>query len=866
MALTPMMQQYFKLKEEYPDCIIFFRLGDFYEMFFEDAQVASRELELVLTGRDCGLEERAPMCGIPYHASKNYIGRLVDKGYRIAICEQLEDPALAKGIVRRDVIKVITPGTLDDETFLAKDSNSYLLAVKKGAGHGRFPEISISVTDITTGEFLTASFPYDAEVLRSEIAKYQPKEILFFEEDELYDQVMKENLSSVTLKLNLLPQEEDAVLTEEFTKIHGNVPLNGRLCVLGLLNYLKSTQKTALSNLTVLEAYSVLDTMALDLNTRRNLELTENIVDKSKRGSLIWILDQTMTAMGARNLRRWIEKPLLAQQSIMSRLDAVEALYRDIALNDQLRETLKEVYDIERICGKLAQKSINPKELLSLKNSLRRIPRVKELLSSVEYGELEELRTELDDLADVADLIEGSIHAEAGVLVKDGEIIRAGFHAEVDELRDIKQNGRQWIAALEAQERKATGITSLKVGYNRVFGYYIEVTKANLPRLIEGRYTRKQTLANAERYITEELKEMEEKILGAEEKLQDLEYRLFAAVRDQVEAAADRLKSSALILAQLDCYSAFAKVARDRGYVRPSFNSDGVIRITEGRHPVVEAMIPRGEFISNDTLLDFKKNTFLIVTGPNMAGKSTYMRQVALIVLLAQIGSFVPASAADLSLIDRIFTRIGASDDLSGGKSTFMVEMSEVSTILKNATKDSLILLDEVGRGTSTYDGMAIAWAVAEYIMGEGGIRARSLFATHYHELISLEKQIPGVKNYSVAVRQVGQTIVFLRKIIEGGADESYGVEVARLAGLPTEVIGRAREILLGLEDNGKKKKIRERVEKMQQINFLDVLMQEEDGSEKKVVEALKQADLNAMTPMQALMKLYELQSQLKGE
>ncbi|KAF5062918.1 DNA mismatch repair protein MutS [Proteiniclasticum sp. QWL-01] len=866
MALTPMMQQYFKLKEEYPDCILFFRLGDFYEMFFEDAQVASKELELVLTGRDCGLEERAPMCGIPYHAAKNYIGRMVDKGYRIAICEQMEDPALAKGIVRRDVIKIITPGTINDETFLTEDANSYLMAIKKGAGNGSYPEISLAVTDITTGDFLTASFPYDLEILRSEIAKYDPREILLFEEDEVAELVRREVRTAVTLQGHLLPLEEDAVLHHEFTHIQGSVPYNGKQCVLGLVNYLKSTQKMSLSHLTTLEAYAVSDTMALDLNTRRNLELTENIVDKSKRGSLIWILDQTMTAMGARNLRRWIEKPLIVQQEIQNRLDAVEALYRDIGFNEEIRETLKGVYDIERMSGKVAQKNINPRELLSLKQSLERIPTVKQLLGQVQYGVLEELREELDELADIADLIGRAISEDAGVSSKEGEIIKAGYDKGVDELRDIKRHGRQWIAQLEAQERSVTGISSLKVGFNKVFGYYIEITKANFGKIPEGRYVRKQTLANAERYITEELKEMEEKILGAEEKLQDLEYSLFVQVRDQVEANTERLKRTAAVLAQLDCYAAFAKVALDRSYVRPSFNNQGVIKIADGRHPVVEAMIPRGEFIANDTLLDFKKNNFLIITGPNMAGKSTYMRQVALITLMAQIGSFVPAVSADLSVTDRIFTRIGASDDLSGGKSTFMVEMTEVSNILKNASHDSLILLDEVGRGTSTYDGMAIAWSVTEHLMKEDGIKARTLFATHYHELIALEKQLPGVRNYSVAVKEVGQSIIFLRKIIPGGADESYGVEVARLAGLPQEVIQRAREILLGLEDSGKKKKIKERTERIQQLNFMDVLLDEGGGCAQEVLDALRGLNLNAMSPMEAMMKLYELQNQLKGD
>ncbi|NLB22655.1 MAG: DNA mismatch repair protein MutS [Clostridium sp.] len=866
MALTPMMQQYFKLKEEYPDTILFFRLGDFYEMFFEDAQIASKELELVLTGRDCGLEERAPMCGIPYHASKNYIGRLVEKGYRVAICEQMEDASLAKGLVRRDVVKIITPGTINDETFLDEDANSYLMAIKHGFAQGNMPQIALAVTDITTGDFLTTSFPYDLEVLRSELAKYVPREVLLFKEDELADLIRKEYSTTITIGEDLLPAEEDAVLNHEFTKIQGNVPVNGKLCVLGLVNYLKTTQKMALSNLTSLEAYSVSDTMALDINTRRNLELTENIVDKSKRGSLIWILDQTVTAMGARNMRRWIEKPLIVGQEINNRLDAVDALYRDLGFTEELRETLKGVYDIERMSGKVAQKSINPRELLSLKNSLLRIPKIKELLGRINYGVLEDLHDELDELSDVAQLIDLAIADDAGVISKEGEIIKDGYNQEVDELRDIKSHGRQWIAALEAQERKFSGINSLKIGFNKVFGYYIEITRANFDKIPEGRYIRKQTLANSERYITEELKEMEEKILGAEEKLQVLEYDLFSTVRDQVEEATERLKGTAMVIAQLDCYAAFAKVALDRSYVRPTFNQEGRMEVTDGRHPVVEAMIPRGEFVANDTLLDFKNNNFLIITGPNMSGKSTYMRQVALITLMAQIGSFVPAVAADLSITDRIFTRIGASDDLSGGKSTFMVEMTEVSNILKNATHDSLILLDEVGRGTSTYDGMAIAWSMTEHLMKEDGIKARTLFATHYHELMALEQQMPGVKNYSVAVKKVGHSIIFLRKIIEGGADESYGVEVAKLAGLPKEVIHRAREILNGLEATGNKKTIKERTEKLQQLNFMDVLMNEALPEGQEVLETIKNLDLNGMNPMEAMMKLYDLQTQLKGD
>ncbi|PKK39260.1 DNA mismatch repair protein MutS [Clostridiaceae bacterium JG1575] len=863
MALTPMMQQYFTLKEAYPDCILFFRLGDFYEMFFEDAKIASRELELVLTGRDCGLEERAPMCGIPYHAAKNYIGRMVEKGYHIAICEQVEDPSLAKGIVRREVVQVITPGTLLDETFLKEDTNHYLMAL---LAQDKPPfTLSLAITDITTGDFTTTSFAYDEELLRGEIAKYDPREFLVFQQDALCEFLAAQTGITPTLKPELLPDEDHLELLPEFQQVEGTIPSTGKACVLGLLAYLKDTQKSSLTHIDTLRAYEVFDTMALDVHTRRNLELTENIVDHGKKGSLLWILDQTVTPMGARCLRRWVEKPLIRKKEIEERLDAVDALYEELASLGEIRDLLKGVYDLERMGGKVAQHTINPREMLSLKKSLDQVPPLKKALAPFNYGALGELQEALDALPDLSALIGRAIHEEPPILIKEGGLIRPGFSKAVDEFRDIKQNGKQWIAAMEQKERKETGISSLKVGFNKVFGYYIEVSRANLGKLPEGRYLRKQTLANAERFITEELKEMEEKILTAEDQLKDLEYALYTEVRNEVEGQVHRMKKTAEAMAALDCLAALAKVARDRDYCRPLLQEDGVVDIKEGRHPVVEAMIPRGEFIANDTYLDQKNQTFLILTGPNMAGKSTYMRQVALITLMAQLGSFVPARKATIGITDRIFTRIGASDDLAGGKSTFMVEMTEVSNILKNATKDSLILLDEVGRGTSTYDGMAIAWAVTEHLMGEEGIRARTLFATHYHELIPLDKRLPGVKNFSVAVKQVGQSIVFLRKIVAGGADESYGVEVARLAGLPTPVIARAREILLGLEQAGSKKRIKERQEKVHQLNFMD-LFPKEEGPMEAVAEKIKALDLNAMSPMQAMMTLYDYQTQLKGE
>lgn len=859
MAMTPMMLQYLKIKEEHPDCIIFFRLGDFYEMFFEDAETASRELELVLTGRDCGLEERAPMCGIPYHAASNYIGRMVEKGYKICIVEQVEDPALAKGLVKRDVIRIVTPGTINDETFIDEDRNNYLMAI-----YGDDKKISIAVTDITTGEFYTSSFNHDLELLRGEIAKYSPKEFLVFRDDELTEMLKEEYTTLVSKEESFFPKDDEVYLNQDFSSFEGEADLNAKKTVKGLLNYLSATQKTTLANLSALKAYSVSDTMALDTNTRRNLELTENIVDKGKKGSLIWVLDETMTSMGARNLRRWIEKPLIRKKDIQQRLEAVECLFNSPDLLDDLRESLKNVYDIERISGKVSQKSINAKELITLRNSVSRIPEIKNRLLTVKYGELLRIGEKLDALEDLEDLLRRSIDDNPGLSVKEGDIIKDGFNSEIDELRDIRKNGKKWIAELEYREKEFTGINSLKVGYNKVFGYYIEITKSNFSKIPEGRYERKQTLANAERYITPELKEMENKILGAEEKLNNLEYQVFTEIRAEVESRTDRLKNTASLISDLDCYQSFAKAALERNYVRPTFNNDGRIRIEEGRHPVVERMIPRGEFVSNDTLLDHNRNTFLIITGPNMAGKSTFMRQVALIVLMAQLGSFVPAKSADIGITDRIFTRIGASDDLSGGKSTFMVEMSEVSNILKNATSDSLILLDEVGRGTSTYDGMSIAWAVAEHIMDEEGIRARTLFATHYHELTQLEKSLRGVRNYSVAVKEYGNTIIFLRKIVEGGADESYGVEVAKLAGLPQDVIQRAREILIHLEDSGKKKKIKEKTEKLYQMNFMDFAGETMNETEKEVLNELNDLDINRLSPIEALTTLDRLKNKLK--
>lgn len=798
MALTPMMVEYMKTKEEYSDCILFYRLGDFYEMFFDDALTVSRELELVLTGKNCGLEERAPMCGIPYHAAAAYVPRLVNKGYKVAICEQLEDPKEAKGIVKRGVVKIITPGTFVDSNSALENDNTYLMAI-----YETDEKIGIAISDISTGEFKTTSFDNIRISLLDEISKISPKEILI---DENLSEALIDDVKGVTSALISKKNFNDFfVLKEELIDQFSDMEVAGltkerEIASSVLLKYIYETQKMSLTNINILEQYEIINYMTIDGNSRRNLELTESIREKNKKGSLLWVLDKSATSMGGRTLRKWIEEPLIIKSEIEKRLSGVNEVFNSISFNEDLRTSLKEIYDIERIVGKISNKNVNAKDMLSLKASLDKIPAIKELLKYANSNLLREYYEDLDELDDVRRLLDSSIKEEPSLSIKDGNIIKDGYNVEVDELRESKLHGKEWIAALENQEREFTGIKSLKVGYNKVFGYYIEITKSNYNSIPEGRYVRKQTLSNAERYITEELKVMEDKILGSEEKLINLEYALFNEVRDTIEKEIARLKKSAKIISNLDGISTLALIALENDYIKPEINEDGLIEIVDGRHPVVEKVIGRGEFVSNDTKLNQTDKELLLITGPNMAGKSTYMRQVALITLMAQIGSFVPASKANISICDKIFTRIGASDDLAGGKSTFMVEMWEVSNILKNATSKSLVLLDEVGRGTSTYDGLSIAWSVIEYITGNAKLRCKTLFATHYHELVKLEGILPGVKNYSVAVKKMKDSVIFLRKIVEGGADESYGIEVAKLAGLPDEVISRAREILFGIE------------------------------------------------------------------
>ena len=874
MALSPMMRQYVETKEKYKDSILFFRVGDFYEMFFDDAKLISRELELVLTGKDCGLEERAPMCGIPYHAASNYISRLINKGYKVAICEQVEDPSTAKGLVKRDVIKVITPGTYIDNSIETEASNTYVVAILEEDN-----KIGIALSDISTGEFKTTTFTNLKTTLLDELTKISPKEVIVdnnYNEDIIKEIVQNTGALITYRDLNSF-KVTDKELIDQFSEAEVEGLESASINVSKvLLKYIFETQKMSLTNINFLESYNIVNYMTIDSNSRRNLELTESLREKVKKGSLLWVLDKTSTTMGGRALRRMVEEPLIIKDEIDKRLDAVQELVTNVNLNEDLREVLKDIYDIERIVGKVSSGNVNGKDLLSLKSSIVKIPYIKQELENATSPLLKEYYNELDELLDVRDILEAGINEDSPVSIKEGNVIKDGYNEMVDELRKAKYHGKEWIASLENSEREFTGIKSLKVGYNKVFGYYIEISKSNYDLIPEGRYIRKQTLTNAERFITSELKEMEEKILGSEEKLVKLEYELFVDIRKQVENEITRLKKSARIIGNLDAFCSLAKVALENDFVRPNINEDGNILISEGRHPVVEKVINRGEFVANDTNLNQKDNQLLLITGPNMAGKSTYMRQVALITLMAQIGSFVPAKSADISICDRIFTRIGASDDLAGGKSTFMVEMWEVSNILKNATKNSLVLLDEVGRGTSTYDGLSIAMAVIEHICNNPNLKCKTLFATHYHELTKLEGKIDGVKNYSVAVKEIDNNVIFLRKIIEGGADQSYGIEVAKLAGLPMEVIERAKNILEGLEDKQKdstvvvKEVIKEvPVEVIKEVPVevykenpkkQDNMQMDFSSIEKdNFIKKLSETDVLTMTPMDAMNQLYKL-------
>jgi DNA mismatch repair protein MutS len=864
-----MMQQYLDTKEQYKDCILMFRLGDFYEMFFDDAVLASRELEITLTGRDCGLEERAPMCGVPFHAVDGYISRLIQKGYKVAICEQMEDPALAKGIVKREVIKVVTPGTVTDTAMLDERKNNYLVSIyAKGQMYG------FAAVDVSTGFFSTTRITWGNTLgkLLDEIAKYSPAEIIvnqaFFRYPNASEQ-LKNRFSVYISPLDDKYFEEDICL-DLLRQLPGQGQLPQESSELSinacgaLLYYLEQTQKASLSHIQQIAPYRIEEYMILDMAARRNLELTETMREKARKGTLLWVLDRTMTSMGARTLRRWIEQPLINTDDINERLDATAELKDRYMVRMELRELFKRVYDIERLISRIVLGNANCRDLIALKNSLGQIPFIKQILASCNSSMVVKCNSMIDELGDITELIERSICDDPPVSVKEGGIIKTGYDDEVDRLRDAAANGKQWIASLESQEREKTGIKNLKIGYTKVFGYYLEVTKSYF-HLVPQEYIRKQTLANCERYVTQELKEMEETILGAESKVIELEYHLFTKIREEISSHAGRIKKTASSIADLDALCSLAEAAERENYCRPVVNDGGVINITGGRHPVVEKMLDAGTFVPNDTLLDMDENRLAVITGPNMAGKSTYMRQVALIVLMAQIGSFVPADSAEIGIADRIFTRVGASDDLAAGQSTFMVEMSEVASILENATSKSLLILDEIGRGTSTFDGLSIAWSVMEYISDDEKVGSRTLFATHYHELTELEGKLPGIKNYCIAVKERGDDIIFLRKIIRGGADGSYGIQVAKLAGLPQFVTDRAKELLKELEaaDISKQRARRKKAALEGQVEFF-IPGNNEDKAEREVLDEIKSIDISRITPLDALNILYNLQKKAR--
>ena len=877
-ALTPMMQQYMAIKEQYKDCILFYRLGDFYEMFYDDALTASRELEITLTGKNCGQEERAPMCGVPYHAVDAYLNKLVAKGYKVAICEQAEDPKQAKGIVKREVIRIVTPGTNLSQQALDEGRNNYLMCLVYDNN-----QFGLAITDISTGDFYTTEVATLKE-LYDEIHRFSPSEIIcndsfYMSGASLDDFKDRLHVSVSTLDTWYMDEAVSVQKIKEHFKVASLDGLgltdfpSGTLAVGALLLYLYETQKNTLDNLTKITPYRSGGYMIIDSATNRNLELIETLREKQKKGSLLWVLDKTKTAMGARLMRNWIEQPLIEKKKITARQDAVEELYNDMITREEIREYLNAVYDLERLVTRISYRTANPRDLIAFKTSLGMIPPVKQLLSQAKSAELKEIDERMDCLEDIYDLIEKSIQDEPPIMIREGGMIKEGYNEDVDKFRLSRTEGKTWLAELEAREKEKTGIKNLRVRYNKVFGYYLEVTNS-YKELVPEDWTRKQTLANAERYITPELKELEDMILGAEDKLAALEYDLYCEVRDSIGEQVVRIQETAKAIAHLDVLASLACVAQSNDYVRPSINTKGVIDIQGGRHPVVEKMNNNQMFIDNDTYLDNKNHRISIITGPNMAGKSTYMRQSALIVLMAQIGSFVPAKSANVGIVDRIFTRVGASDDLASGQSTFMVEMTEVANILRNATSRSLLILDEIGRGTSTFDGLSIAWAVVEHISNPKLLGAKTLFATHYHELTELEGKLDSVNNYCIAVREQGDDIIFLRKIIRGGADKSYGIQVARLAGVPDSVIDRAKEIASWLEETDvtdkaknlqvrtsakKKEAVREAGPAEKQMSLFDIY-----PADHPVLKELAGLDVSNMTPIQALNTLYELQKRLK--
>ena len=876
--LSPMMQHYLQVKEEYPGCIIFYRLGDFYEMFFEDAKVVSKELELTLTGRACGLEERAPMCGVPFHAADTYLNRLVQKGYKVAICEQVEDPSTAKGIVKREVVRIATPGTNIDMQALDETKNNYIMCIVYSV-----EKFGIAISDVTTGDFLVTEVDSERKLL-DEINKFSPSEIICndafymsgFDVDDL-----KERLHIAVTSLDSWYFGEDLAketLLSHF-KIHTLEGLGladydcGVMASGVLLKYLYETQKNSLSNILSIHPYSIGKYMIIDSSSRRNLELVETLREKQKRGSLLWVLDKTKTAMGARLLRSYVEQPLIDKKEILKRQEFISVLNKYEITREELREYLNPIYDLERLITRITYQTANPRDLIAFRNSLEMLPAIEMLLEDLSCDLIAEIRDEFDNLRDLYDLLCESIQEEPPISSRDGDIIKEGFHEEVDKLRAAKTEGKSWLAQLEASEKEKTGIKNLRIKYNKVFGYYLEVTNS-FKDMVPDYFIRKQTLTNAERYITPELKELEDTILGSEDRLTSLEYELFKAVRDHLADNVARIQRTAKAVAKIDVFASLALVASRNNYCKPKINESGIIDIKNGRHPVVEKMITNDMFIDNDTYLNNANNRIAIITGPNMAGKSTYMRQTALIVLMAQIGSFVPASSANIGIVDRIFPRVGASDDLASGQSTFMVEMNEVANILRNATSNSLLILDEIGRGTSTFDGLSIAWAVVEHISNTKLIGAKTLFATHYHELTELEGKLSGVNNYCIAVKEKGDDIVFLRKIIKGGADKSYGIQVAKLAGLPDSVIERAKEIVNELINNDitevvrnisvdtsskKSKKMHLDEVDLTQMSLFDTI------SDDDIINELRTVDIGNLTPLEALNKLYELQNKVKN-
>lgn len=878
---SPMMQHYLKTKEEYKDCILFYRLGDFYEMFFDDALVVSKELELTLTGKDCGQAERAPMCGIPFHAAETYLNRLVANGHKVAICEQVEDPKQAKGIVKREVIRIVTPGTNLNTQALDETKNNYLMSIVYLG-----EKIGVSIADFSTGDYFVTELSSGSELI-DEINKFVPSEIITNE----YFSMSGIDLTAVNDKLGITMSTLDSWYFDEDTCIkklltHFKVSVldglglkdytSGTIAAGALLLYLYEMQKGSVDHITSIVPYTTGKYMLIDSSSRRNLELVETMREKQKKGSLLWVLDKTKTAMGARALRSMIEQPLINKEDILKRQAGIEECNNRAIDREEIREYLNPVYDLERIMTKISCKSANPRDLIAFRNSLEMLPHIKKLIGTMESDLFAECFANLDDLADIYSLISSAIVEEPPITIREAGIIKEGFSKEADELRRAKTEGKEWLAQLEAREKEATGIKNLKVKYNKVFGYYLEVTNS-FKDLVPADWVRKQTLTNAERYTTDELKKLEDVILGAEDKLCSLEYDLFNEVRDSIAAEVRRIKSTARAIAEIDVYTALSVVAQQYNYVKPAINEKGIIDIKNGRHPVVEKMIRNDMFVANNTYLDNAKNRISIITGPNMAGKSTYMRQTALIVLMAQIGSFVPAQEANIGIVDRIFTRVGASDDLASGQSTFMVEMTEVANILRNATPKSLLILDEIGRGTSTFDGLSIAWAVVEYIANTKVLGAKTLFATHYHELTELEGTLDGVNNYCIAVKENGDDIVFLRKIIKGGADKSYGIQVAKLAGVPDTVIERAKELVADLSDADISLKARDIAQySKKQEKLVDSYKKVDDLEVKQmslfdtvnnddIIEDIKTLDISNMTPIDALNTLYKLQGRVKN-